>query len=165
MWQMTGVGIPIILMNRPYPFRIFPGEAGINTNAKSILTLGPSPLRGEGWGEGESSNLYFNPLTLALSREGRGRRIKVKGVNAFVLVFRDITAGSCELFGESLPTPQFSKFPRVSRFRREVHGLAKNLLQLLLIRAGLNQKSNQTLRTAFPLRDQRRAECPVNRHG
>jgi hypothetical protein len=26
------------------------------------------------------------PLTLALSREGRGKRIKVKGVNAFVLV-------------------------------------------------------------------------------
>jgi hypothetical protein len=30
------------------------------------------------------------PLTLALSREERGKRIKVKGVNAFVLILREI---------------------------------------------------------------------------
>jgi len=40
---------------------------------------------GEGWGEGGAACSALISLTLALSREGRGKRIKVKGVNAFVL--------------------------------------------------------------------------------
>jgi hypothetical protein len=39
---------------------------------------------GEGWGEGEGFTALI-PLTLALSREGRGERIQVKAFNAFVL--------------------------------------------------------------------------------
>jgi len=56
-----------------------------NTNAKSILTLGSLSLDGRGLGV-RVSQAYSTliPLTLALSREGRGDRIKVKGVNAFV---------------------------------------------------------------------------------
>jgi len=47
------------------------------------------------------------PLSLALSREGRGERIKVKGVNAFVLA-----ASLNTLFAAALPGtngPYFSK--------------------------------------------------------
>jgi len=38
MGQMIGVGIPIILMIRPYPFRILPGGVGNNINAINIVT-------------------------------------------------------------------------------------------------------------------------------
>lgn len=36
------------------------------------LRLTPSPLTGEGWGEGEVSHIGSGPLTLALSPKGRG---------------------------------------------------------------------------------------------
>jgi hypothetical protein len=35
---MIGVGIPIILMIRPYPLRILPGGVGNNINAINIVT-------------------------------------------------------------------------------------------------------------------------------
>jgi hypothetical protein len=45
------------------------------------------------------------PLILALSREGRGERIKVKGVNAFVLV--QLRAGiPTEAAGANRPDPR-----------------------------------------------------------
>jgi hypothetical protein len=54
-----------------------------NTNAKSILTLGSLSLDGRGLGV-RVSQAYSTLIPLAISREGRGDRIKVKGVNAFV---------------------------------------------------------------------------------
>src|SRR5690554_513301 len=46
------------------------------------LCFTPSPLMGEGWGEGEANHAGFSgaalpllPLTLALSRQGRGNHV------------------------------------------------------------------------------------------
>ena len=36
------------------------------------VDIAPSPLAGEGWGEGEAALVRADPLTPALSRKGRG---------------------------------------------------------------------------------------------
>ena len=44
----------------------------VHKNGKYFINT-PSPLRGEGWGEGERTLPARIPLTLALSRGGRGK--------------------------------------------------------------------------------------------